>query len=134
MADLGSVGLLLGLNFGALENFGRPDAEYKFSNVEEFNVLVKESPYIQGIGGLSVLFILIMSSLLFSFILLYFEWQKAAKIIESRDISYAFTSVVAYRYYAIRSYAHFCLFSQIQNSRKTVDVLAFWVFFEFKGN
>jgi hypothetical protein len=64
---------------------------------------------------------------------LAFEWYKAQKIIRSRDISYAFTSLIAYRYYAIRSYAHYCLFSQIQSSRKTLDVLAFWVFFKFKG-
>jgi hypothetical protein len=133
MADLGSVGLLLALNVDALENFGNSNAEFKLSNVEEFNFSVRNNTLINGIGGVGVLFILIMASLLISFVLLFFEWKKAATIIESRDISYAFTSVVAYRYYAIRSYPHFCLFSQIQNSRKTSDILAFWVFFKFKG-
>ena len=72
-------------------------------------------------------------SIFVSFVLLIFEWRKARKVIRSRDISYAFTSTIAYRYYAIRSFPHFCFFNQIQNSRKTVDVLAFYVFFVFKG-
>ncbi|KAJ3040018.1 hypothetical protein HK097_002686, partial [Rhizophlyctis rosea] len=38
-----------------------------------------------------------------------------------------------HRFYVIRSYAHFCFFEQIQNSRKTVDILAFYVFFTFRG-
>lgn len=72
-------------------------------------------------------------SILLSFLLLGLESIKARKIIQSRDISYAFTSVIAHKYYALRSYPHFCLFSLIQNSRKAVDVLAFYVFFKFKG-
>jgi hypothetical protein len=51
---------------------------------------------------------LICCSVLMSFLLLAIEWRKAKKIIRSRDISYAFTSVPAYRYYAIKSYSHYC--------------------------
>eukprot|EP00842_Homolaphlyctis_polyrhiza_P006371 jgi/Hompol1/6735/HPOL_003746-RA len=76
---------------------------------------------------------LIAASIVVSFVLLVLDWRKAMIIVRSRDISYAFTSVVAYRYYTIRSYAHYCFFSQIQNSRKTTDVVAFFVFFRFKG-
>jgi hypothetical protein len=75
----------------------------------------------------------IIASVVASFILLYVEWRKANTIIESGDISYAFTSTIAYRRYAIRSYDHYCLFSQIQNSRKTIDLVAFFVYFRFKG-
>ncbi|KAH9271337.1 hypothetical protein BASA83_006427 [Batrachochytrium salamandrivorans] len=75
----------------------------------------------------------IAASIALSFILLFFEWRKAMAIIRSRDISYAFTSTVAYRYYTIRSFPHYCFFSQIQNSRKTTDIVAFFVFFRFKG-
>ncbi|EGF83407.1 hypothetical protein BATDEDRAFT_34164 [Batrachochytrium dendrobatidis JAM81] len=75
----------------------------------------------------------IAASIALSFILLLFEWKKAMAIIRSRDISYAFTSTVAYRYYTIRSFPHYCVFSQIQNSRKTTDIVAFFVFFRFKG-
>ncbi|KAJ3210855.1 hypothetical protein HDU67_004956 [Dinochytrium kinnereticum] len=76
---------------------------------------------------------LIISSVIISFILLFIDWRKAQIIIKSRDISYSFTSTIAYRYYVLRSYAHYCLFCQIQNSRRTIDILAFFVFFQFKG-
>ena len=69
-----------------------------------------------------------------SFILLAWDMKKAAAIIQSRDISYAFTSMIAYRYYAIKSYAHFCLFSKIHNSKKQIDEIAFFCFFTFRGN
>ncbi|CAG8441903.1 2518_t:CDS:2 [Ambispora gerdemannii] len=68
-----------------------------------------------------------------SFILLAWDMKKAKAIVESDDISYAFTSIIAYRYYTLRSYAHYCFFSQINNSRKRWDRIAFFVFFTFKG-
>jgi hypothetical protein len=130
MADVASVSILVYLN---KDELGTGGSNFKFSATpiikdEEF----KEFPLVEKIGGVTVLFYLLIASLLFSFILLGIEWRKATAIIRSRDISYAFTSVIAYRYYAIRSYAHYCLFEQIQNSRKTTDVVAFWVFFRFK--
>ena len=76
---------------------------------------------------------LIIASVFFSYILLSLEWRKAFTIIQSRDISYAFTSTVAYRYYAIRSYPHFCVFDKISRSRKTKDTLSLWVYFRMKG-
>ncbi|POV99764.1 hypothetical protein PSHT_13386 [Puccinia striiformis] len=54
-------------------------------------------------------------------------------IIRSRDISYAFTNVMANNYYSIKSYDHFCFFAQINNSKKKKDDFAFFVFFTFKG-
>jgi hypothetical protein len=75
----------------------------------------------------------ITGSVVFSYVLLVIEWRKSMLIVQSRDISYAFTSTVAYRYYAIRSYAHFCFFQQIRSSRKTKDVMSFWVYFRLKG-
>lgn len=36
-------------------------------------------------------------------------------------------------YYSIKSYDHFCFFSQINNSKKKKDDFAFFVFFTFKG-
>ncbi|CAG8432823.1 11503_t:CDS:2 [Diversispora eburnea] len=68
-----------------------------------------------------------------SFILLGLDMRKARNIIKSKDISYAFTSVIAYRSYVLKSYRHFCFFSQINNSKKTTDNIAFFVFFTFKG-
>ena len=77
---------------------------------------------------------LIIASVFVSFILLVFEWKKAFTIIQSRDISYAFTSTIAYRYYAIRSFAHFCVFDKISKSKKMKDTLSLWVYFRLKGN
>lgn len=71
--------------------------------------------------------------IILSFILLAWDIKKAIAIIQSRDISYAFTSMIAYRYYAIKSYAHFCLFERIHNSKKQIDEIAFFCFFTFRG-
>ncbi|KZT60173.1 hypothetical protein CALCODRAFT_492758 [Calocera cornea HHB12733] len=71
--------------------------------------------------------------IIFGFLLLLYESRKARKIILSRDISYAFTNVMANDYYSLRSYDHFCFFCQIANSTKRMDEFAFFIFFTFKG-
>lgn len=71
--------------------------------------------------------------IIFSFLLLAWESRKARMIIRSRDISYAFTNIMANNYYSMKSYDHFCFFSQIENSKKRKDEFAFFVFFTFKG-
>ncbi|KAI0921324.1 hypothetical protein AcV5_001050 [Taiwanofungus camphoratus] len=76
---------------------------------------------------------LFFGCIIFSFLLLAYEARKAKKIIASRDISYAFTNVMANNYYSLRSYDHFCFFSHISNSTKRMDDFAFFVFFTFKG-
>lgn len=40
---------------------------------------------------------------------------------------------MANNYYSMRSYNHFCFFSQINNSKKKKDEFAFFIFFTFKG-
>jgi hypothetical protein len=71
--------------------------------------------------------------IIFSFLLLAYEANKTRAVIRSRDISYAYTNVMANDYYSIRSYCHFCFFCQINNSKKKKDELAFFIFFTFKG-
>ncbi|KAK4684252.1 hypothetical protein P7C73_g5938, partial [Tremellales sp. Uapishka_1] len=71
--------------------------------------------------------------IIFSFLLLGYETYKARKVILSRDISYAFTNLMANDYYSLRSYDHFCLFCHINNSTKKKDDFAFFIFFTFKG-
>lgn len=71
--------------------------------------------------------------IVFSFLLLAYEAHKCRAIVRSRDISYAYTNVMANNYYSLRSYDHFCLFSQINNSTKKKDEIAFFIFFTFKG-
>ena len=61
------------------------------------------------------------------------EWKDARKIIKSQDISFTFTSIIAYRYHAIRSFPHFCFFEQVEESRSRLSVLAFFVYFSFTG-
>jgi hypothetical protein len=82
---------------------------------------------------------------------LAYEARKAKKIIASRDISFAFTNVMAQNYYSLRmsqhppdnllsltgrsgSYDHFCFFCHINDSTKKKDDFAFFIFFTFKGN
>jgi hypothetical protein len=124
VADLGAVVLLIASN--------------GFENVLSGNVTTNsDSPILKDRTfplDPRLKIVLIVASVICSFVLLFIEWYKARQIIRSRDISYAFTSRTAYRYYAIRSYAHYCFFSQIQNSRKSIDLLAFFVYFRFKGN
>lgn len=74
-----------------------------------------------------------VGAILMSFIILLWDIKKAKPIVASRDISYTFTSLVATRYYTLRSYTHYCFFCQIQESTKLVDDVAFFVFFSFKG-
>lgn len=74
-----------------------------------------------------------LGCIIFSFLLLAWESRKARMIIRSRDISYAFTNIMANNYYSLKSYDHFCFFSQINNSKKKKDEFAFFVFFTFKG-
>jgi hypothetical protein len=84
-----------------------------------------------------------------STIQLAYESRKARRIIQSRDISYAFTNVLAHDYYSLSesihllvfqqtscllgSYDHFCFFEHISNSTKLSDDFAFFVFFTFKS-
>lgn len=71
--------------------------------------------------------------IILSFLLLLWEARKARAIIKSRDISYAFTNVMSQDYYSMRSYDHFCFFTQINDSKKKKDEFAFFIFFTFKG-
>lgn len=76
---------------------------------------------------------LFVGCIIFSFLLLAYEARKSKKIIASRDISYAFTNVMANNYYSLRSYDHFCFFDHIQQSTKKSDDFAFFIFFTFKS-
>jgi hypothetical protein len=73
-------------------------------------------------------------AILISFIILAWDIKKARPIIISKDISYTFTSLIATRFYTLRSYAHYCFFCQIQESTKVADTMAYFVYFTFKGN
>lgn len=75
---------------------------------------------------------LFLSCIVCSFLLLVYEARKTKKIIASRDISYSFTNVMANNYYSLRSFDHFCFFCHINDSTKTLDNFAFFVFFTFK--
>lgn len=136
-ADLGVLALLLASN--SLQTALDPNAQGSagsyslYGNLSPATTTVTPLTQFRQTISSQVSTILIAVSVLLSFILLIMEWRKAQIIIKSRDISYAFTSTISYRYYAIRSYAHYCFFSQIQNSRRTTDILAFFVFFRFKG-
>ncbi|CAO3695097.1 unnamed protein product [Rhizopus stolonifer] len=74
-----------------------------------------------------------LGAILVSFILLFWDIRKSRNIIDSGDISYAFTSVIANRWYSVNDFRYFCLFRKINNSRKRIDSVAFFVFFTLKG-
>jgi hypothetical protein len=70
---------------------------------------------------------------LISFALLAVDVRKARRIIKSRDISFAFTSVIAYRYYAIKKFAYFCFFEMISDNKTFQDKAAMFVYFQLKS-
>ncbi|ORX58143.1 hypothetical protein DM01DRAFT_1283916, partial [Hesseltinella vesiculosa] len=74
-----------------------------------------------------------LSAILVSYLLLFWDIRKARRIIESHDIPWAFTSVIASRYYSVRDYRYYCLFWKINSSRKSIDSVAFFIFFTLKG-
>ncbi|KAI8977364.1 hypothetical protein BDF20DRAFT_913699 [Mycotypha africana] len=74
-----------------------------------------------------------LGAILISFVLLFWDIRKARGIIESRDISLNFFSVIANRWYSTKDYKYFCLFRRIEKSRKSVDSIAIFVFFTLKG-
>lgn len=71
--------------------------------------------------------------IIFSFLLLGYEVWKARQVIQSRDIAYAFTNLMANDYYSLKKYDNFCLFCKISKQNKKKDKLAFFIFFTFKG-
>ncbi|ORX92608.1 hypothetical protein K493DRAFT_225285 [Basidiobolus meristosporus CBS 931.73] len=94
------------------------------TGVDEFQRLVQKLVYVRWI---------FVGSIFVSYILLFLEARKARAVILSRDISFTFTSIIANRYYTLRSYAHYCFFNQIHNQKRFKDEMAFFVFFALKG-
>lgn len=76
---------------------------------------------------------LFFACIMFSFLVLIWDMFKAYRILKSRDISYAFTSVIANRYLSMKDYRIFCLFKSINATSKGIDSYAFFVFFQLKG-
>ncbi|KAJ1500180.1 hypothetical protein HMI54_002678 [Coelomomyces lativittatus] len=74
-----------------------------------------------------------LASIAISFFLLILDFRKSLKIIRSDDISFAFTDTMAYRYYSIRSYGHWCFFNQVSNQHRFSDSLSLFVFFRLQG-
>ncbi|KAF9106555.1 hypothetical protein BGX27_009110 [Mortierella sp. AM989] len=105
------------------------------ANSNESSFIPKTGVQLEVFGKLpfEVYKYLFSGCILLGFLLLGLEIRRARAIIISRDISYAFTSLIASRYYVVRSYPHYCLFSQINNSKKLVDNVAFFCFFTFRN-
>jgi len=101
--------------------------------VENFCKITKEDSVTGFFFQDKRIFILLLCSLLITYLLSILELQKAQRIIKSKNISFAYTNIVTYRYYCIKSYAYYCFFQLIQNNKKRIDDFAFFVFFTFKG-
>ena len=74
-----------------------------------------------------------LGSIVVSYFLLFLDMRKARKIIKSRDISFGYTSPLAYYYYCLTSYSYFCFFQRISNMKGIWDKIAIYVYFAFKG-
>ena len=73
------------------------------------------------------------SCIFLSFILLAKDWWDGRKVIISRDISLAYTNIIAHRWYTCKSYDYHCLFVRISKSDKLTHSIAIFVFFSYKG-
>lgn len=71
--------------------------------------------------------------IILSVVLLIWDWIVAIRIIRSRNISFAYTNVIANRYYSIKSYDYHCLFHRLESSSQKTNVVVFWVYFSFQG-
>ena len=76
---------------------------------------------------------LYVASVSVSLCLLIVDAYKARRIIRSRDISLAMTSITAKRWFSMKQYAYYCLFQRLAAARKTKDGLAFFTFYNLKG-
>lgn len=71
--------------------------------------------------------------IILSVVLLIWDWFFAIRIMRSKNISFAFTNVIANRVYSMRSYNYHCLFYRLSSSSHKSNKVAFWVFFSFQG-
>ena len=75
-----------------------------------------------------------LASIIVSYLVLIWDMTKTRKIIQSRDISYAFTSIIASRYYCTLKrgggYKYYCLFRKIDQH---LDPIPFFIFFKLKN-
>ncbi|KAJ3031152.1 UNVERIFIED_CONTAM: hypothetical protein HDU68_006283 [Siphonaria sp. JEL0065] len=76
---------------------------------------------------------IMLTSVILSFLLLLWDYRKGYTVIQSRDIARSLTNHVAYRYYSLKSYPHYCFFGEILDARTGWDKVAFFVYFTFKS-
>ncbi|KAJ3194701.1 hypothetical protein HDU82_002364 [Entophlyctis luteolus] len=75
---------------------------------------------------------ILLASIIMSFLLLLWDYHKGWLVVQSRDIARSLTNHVAYRYYVLKSYPHYCFFAEVLNARTNTDRFAFFVYFTFK--
>jgi len=71
--------------------------------------------------------------IILSVVLLFWDWFVAIRIMRSKNISFAFTNVIANRVYSMRDYDYHCLFYRLSSSDHRSNKIIFWVFFSFQG-
>lgn len=93
------------------------------------NVTADTFGFLKGLAGFKWVF---LASIIFSFLILLWDIRKSYRIMRSQDIAFTFTDSICYSIYSLKSYSCYCLFHQIENSKNSRDVLAFFVFFRLK--
>ncbi|KAI8811986.1 hypothetical protein BJ742DRAFT_794466 [Cladochytrium replicatum] len=76
---------------------------------------------------------ILLTSILISLIFLFLDWRMAAVVIRSKDIAYAITTTIPYRYYVLKDFTTFCFFREISAPESLVERVAKFVLFGFKG-
>ncbi|KAJ3390590.1 hypothetical protein HDU84_007291 [Entophlyctis sp. JEL0112] len=75
---------------------------------------------------------ILLASIIMSFLLLLWDCHKGWRVVQSRDIARSLTNHVAYRYYVLKSYPHYCFFAAVLSARNNTDRFAFFVHFTSK--
>jgi hypothetical protein len=99
-------------------------------------LLVNPQLYLQG-GTFEkfqpILPYIYLGCLIISLILFLADLKQAQIIVESSDISSAFTNTFAYRFYSIKWYCYYCLFDAIKECQEVIDGVALYTYFYLRS-
>lgn len=118
LADLASAVLLISFS------------KYETTQTEIGQSTVFDSWFVRWIKGNGKYLYLV--SIVFNYILLAFDMKKAMLIVQSTDISFAYTNEIAFNFYSARDYCYFCFFQQVQATFKISDMLVQFVYFRLQ--
>ncbi|KAI9218198.1 hypothetical protein BC828DRAFT_389280 [Blastocladiella britannica] len=133
MSDISTAVLIGAFETWSVAGNDPNSVKNNLDNTEAFRSFTKTVGKVDMTKAFTYLRWIYVASILISFALLALDARKSQRIIRSRDISFAFTDVISYRYYCIRSFKYWCFFKEIRKHHSFSDQVALFVFFRLKG-